>query len=77
MQEVVEKLVSALEKGKPSPISPYLFHLYHKNECLRRGEMEELEVAKKYLEYGINLEIVAQPDVIEVDSERELLTSVE
>ena len=26
MQELVEKLVSGLEKGKPSPISRYLFH---------------------------------------------------
>ena len=77
LQEVVGKLVSALEKGKPSPISPYLFHLYHRNECLRGGEMEELEVAKKYLEYGVSPETVAQPDVVEVDLERESLSSAE
>ena len=59
LQEVVGKLVSALEKGEPSSISPYLFHLYHRNECLRGGKIEELEVAKKYLEYGVSLEIVA------------------
>ena len=39
--------------------------------------MEELEVAKKYLEYGVSPEIVAQPDVVEIDSERESLTSAE
>ena len=34
MQELVGKLVFELEKEKPSPISPYLFHLYHRFECL-------------------------------------------
>ena len=77
LQEVVGKLVSALEKEKPSPISPYLFHFYHKNECLRGGEMEMLEVAKKYLKYGVSLEAEAQPDVVEIDSKRESLTSAE
>ena len=28
IQEIVHHLVSHLEKGKPTPISPYLFHLY-------------------------------------------------
>ena len=77
IQEVVEKLVSALEKEKPSPISPYLFHFYHRNECLRREEMNMLESAKYCLEYGINPEAEVQPDVVEIDSERELLSSVE
>ena len=77
MQEVIGKLVSALEKGKPSPILSYLFHLYHRNECLRSGEMEMLEVAKKYLEYGVSPEVEVQPDIVEIDSERESLTSAE
>ena len=38
--EVVGRLVSHLEKGKPSPISPFLFHLYSKNECLKDEESE-------------------------------------
>ena len=77
IQEVVGRLVSNLEKGKPSPISPYVFHLYTRNECLRVGEMEELEVARKYLEYGVSPKIVAHPDVVELESERESLNSVE
>ena len=35
IQEVVGHLVSNLEKEKASPISPYLFHFYYRNECLR------------------------------------------
>ena len=49
IQIVVGKLVSNLEKRKSSPISSYFFHLYNKNECLQEEEIEELEVAKKYL----------------------------
>ena len=69
--------MSNLEKGKATPISPYLFHLYNRNECLRDGEMKELVVARKYLEFGISPETVAHPDVVEIESKRELLSSAE
>ena len=71
------KLVSGLEKGKSSPISPYLFHFYHRFECLREEEMQELHVAKHCFEYGVSLEAEAQPDVVEIDSDRESLSSIE
>ena len=34
LHKVVDKLVSMLGKGKPTLVSPYLFHLYNKFECL-------------------------------------------
>ena len=71
------KLVSRLEKGKSSPIGPYLLHLYQRFECLREEEMQELEVAKHFLEYDISPEAEAQPDVVEIDSDRESLSSAE
>ena len=40
LYEVVDKLVSGLKKEKPTPISPYLFHLYNRFECLREDEMQ-------------------------------------
>src|SRR5665811_1605460 len=54
-QEVVGHLVANLEKGKASPISPYLFHLYYRNECLRGEEMREVEVARDCIVYGLSL----------------------
>ena len=74
---MVGKLVSNLKKGKPSLISSYLFHLYHRNECLRGEELDMLESTKYCLEYGVSLEAGAQPDVVEIDSEKELLNSTE
>ena len=60
--------MSNLEKGKAIPISPYLFHLYNRNECLREGKMEELVVAKKYLEFSLSPKTV--PNLVELDSDR-------
>ena len=77
MQDVVGKLVSRLEKGKPSPISPYLFHLYNRFECLREEETTLLVVAKYMLQVDIALEAEAQLDTKDKDSERESLGSKE
>ena len=69
--------MSNLEKEKAFPISPYLFHLYFGNECLSEEKMQQLEVAKHCLEYGIGSEAETQPDVVELGSEKESLTSAE
>ena len=77
IQEVVGKLVSNLEKGKPFPISPYLFHLYHRFECLRGDEMDMLESMKYCLEYGVSPEAEAQPETEDLGSDWESLSSAE
>ena len=74
IHEVVHRLVAHLEKRKPSPISPYLFHLYSRNECLKEEEIVELEVARKYLELGITPEAAGHPEVVEIDFEKEFLS---
>ena len=66
-----------MEKEKDSCISPYLFHLYHRNECLREGKLQEVEVAKECLEYSIGPEVETPPDEEEVGSERESIGSEE
>ena len=68
IHEVVDKLILVLEKKKPTPVSPYLFHLYSKFECLRKEEIQQVEVAKECLELGIGSEV--EPEVVEVDSDR-------
>ena len=54
IHEVVHRLVFHLEKGKSTPISPYLFHLYSMNEYLKDKEIDEIKTARKYLELGIS-----------------------
>ena len=77
IQELVEKLISGLEKGKPSPISSYLFYHYNRFECLRRKKVEIFDIAKYCLEFGAGLEAEMQPDVVELNSDQESLNSSE
>ena len=77
MQELVGKLVFGLEKGKPSPISLYLFHLYHRFECLRGEEMTRLEAARYMLEVDVTPQAETQPDTVDLDLNREPLNSAE
>ena len=77
MQELVGKLISGLEKEKPSLTNPYLFHFYHRFECLWGDEMETLDIAKHMFEYDVSLEAEAQSNVVELDSNRESLSSAE
>lgn len=77
MQEVVRKLVSGLEKGKPPPINPYFFHLYNRFECLREEETTLLVVAKVMLQFNIAAEPEVQLEMKDADFKRELLGSKE
>ena len=74
---MVDKLVSGLEKGKSTPINPYLFHLYNKFECLREEELQQIEVARECLELGVAPEVETQLDVVEIGSDRESLSPAE
>ena len=69
--------MSRLEKGKASPICPYLFHLYNRFECLREEETTLLVAAKVMLQFDIAPEPKAQLEMKDIDSERELLRSEE
>ena len=64
--KIVDKLVSRLEKGKSTPISPYLFHLYNKFECLREEELQEIEVARECLELRVAPEVEMHLDIVEI-----------
>ena len=65
IHEVVDKLVSVLSKRKPTPVSPYLFHLYHKFDCLQIDEIQKMEVAQGCLEMGF----VSEDEPVEEDDE--------
>ena len=69
--------MSGLEKGKPSPISPYLLHFYNRFECLREEETTLLVAAKFIIQFNIAPEPEAQPEMKDKDSERESLRSEE
>lgn len=73
MQDVVAKLVFKLERGKSSPISLYIFHVYDKYECLRKGEASMPASLQVMLQFDIAAEVEVQLDNKDEDLERELL----
>lgn len=52
IHELVDKLVFVLSKRKPTPVSPFLYHLYRKFDCLWKDELEKIEIAQGCLEMG-------------------------
>ena len=62
IHELVDKLVSVLGKRKPTPVSPYLLHLYYKSECIRKDEIQKMEVAKECLDMGFATEDKAEEE---------------
>jgi len=54
---IVSKLANHVGKSKLSPISPYLFHLYHQVEVLSSKEMIEYNIGVSLLKYGLTSEV--------------------
>jgi len=54
---VVEKLVEHVAKNKFSPISPYLFHLYHHSKVQDSTEVVSYDIGIAILKYGLTDEI--------------------
>ena len=53
MRDLMNKMVSGIGKSKPFPISPFLFHLYHSMDLLRKTKRDAYEVAAAMIEYEI------------------------
>ena len=55
--DVIRKLAFEVEKMRPSPICPILFHLYQMLEFLRGKEMVAYKVVEVKFKYNITLEL--------------------
>lgn len=67
--DVVAKLAGHVAKSKYSPISPYLYHLYHHKEVLALDEIVTYNTGSKILKYGLTNEL--EPDHPESKEEKE------
>ena len=56
IQELVEKSIPHIGR-KPSPLSPYLFHLYHHNRCIKEEEEDALVIAEDEMAYKLTPEV--------------------
>jgi hypothetical protein len=53
LQDIVMHQVGIVEKRKATYISPYLYHLYYAQDCLRENEREKMKLALDCLAYGL------------------------
>ena len=57
IHSLVAKLVENLAKPKPTPICPYVFHLYHHQEILNHKEMVEYNTGLDMVKFGLTEEL--------------------
>ena len=78
MRNVVQRVYVSMEKSKATTICPYIFHLYHANECLLPNEKKEYWIAKAFLKHHVELEEEEEEELEALNnSECESLTSKE
>ena len=85
VKDLVQRLLSEMEKSKATPICPYVFHLYHSHELLLPAEKKEYRINEALLKHNVESEqeedpeSLANPDEEESsdDSECESLTPIE
>ena len=85
VKDLVQRLLSGMEKSKATPICPYVFHLYHSHELLLPAEKKEYRIQEALAKHNVESEededpaSPANPDKEEStdDSECESLTPSE
>ena len=85
VKDLVQRLLSGMERSKATSICPYVFHLYHSQELLLLAEKKEYRIKEALLKHNVESEGEEDPespkDLEEEessdDSECESLTSRE
>ena len=60
LKDVVQRLYAGMGKSKATPLCPYIFHLYHMDECLLQGE-KDYRIAEALLKHNVEPEEEEQP----------------
>ena len=62
VKDLVQRLLSGMEKSKATPICPYIFHLYHSHELLLPTEKKEYRIKEALLKHNVDFEEQGDPD---------------
>ena len=68
-QDLAQRLVAKVGKSKPTPISPFLSHLYHSKDILTGEEETKYKAAQELINYKITLDPRLRP--VSKDKEKE------
>ena len=73
MRDMVRRLLTGIGKSKPTPICPYLLHLYNAHDSVQPDDKKIYMVEKSFMLHDIEPEEDDQPASSE-SSERERLS---
>ena len=62
VKDLVQRLLSGMEKSKATPIYPYIFHLYHSHELLLPAEKKEYRIQEALVKHNVESEEEKNPD---------------
>ena len=62
VKDLVQRLLSGMEKSKATPICPYKFHLYHSHELLLPAEKKEYRIKETLLKHNVESKEEEDPD---------------
>ena len=63
VKDLVQRLLSGMEKSKATPICPYIFHLYHLHELLLPAEKKEYRIQEALVKHNVESEEEEDPDM--------------
>ena len=56
VKDLVQRLLSGMEKSKATPICPYIFHLYHSHELVLPAEKKEYRIQEALVKHNVESE---------------------
>ena len=56
VKDLVQRLLSGMEKSKATPIYPYVFHLYHAHKLLLTAEKKEYRIHEALIKHNVESE---------------------
>ena len=62
IKDLVQRLLSGMEKSKATAICPYIFHLYHSHEILLPAKKKEYRIKEALLKHNVDSEEEGDPD---------------
>ena len=71
VKDLVQRLLSGMEKSKATPICPYVFHLYHSQELLLPNEKKEYRTKEALQKYNVESEGEDDPESLANPDEEE------
>ena len=71
VKDLVQRLLSRMDRSKATPICPYVFHLYHSHELLLLAEKKEYRIKEALLKHNWESEGEEDPESPEDPEEEE------